>query len=133
VNRLDTIIHFHDSEVSRVDTLGDTLRVLFSAACVLRPASSPDGGVEAGYVSGAELRFHGATWSGALKGCVGRLSDGMLMVNQLRHSAVPLPWSVVGAIRAEFRFSNGDVLSVTAHAMVCSARDGARFVEIMTC
>ena len=83
-------VHFHDSEVARIERDGHALDVVFSAARATRPA--PGGGPEEqGYALGLRLRLTGVISCTPPQGCIGRLVGGGLSAGDVPQASILLP------------------------------------------
>ncbi len=130
---MNTALEFHDSEVSTVEANAGSVRVLFSAAYVHRSdgvAGVDDG---EGYVQAVELRMDNATWKGSLEECVGKISDGDLLVADTPVRLVPLPYEARDNVRLELQFANGVALLVTGTAVHVYHTGEVRFIERLYC
>ena len=118
---MNTSLEFHDSEISSVEAVGEDLLVRFSDAFVHESVGDP--GIDHGATSlrPLELKFCEASWSGAVLPIGGLLTDGHVRFGEMHYSLLPLPFDAAGAVRAEFIFATGEVLSVSAHSVSCSA------------
>jgi hypothetical protein len=126
---MNAALEFHDSEVSLAAGADGTFRVLFSEAYIHRSLGRPGIDAGAGYIQPAELVFSVASWSEPTDSCVGDLSDGCLLIDGKKLSLVPLPFSASGQVSAEFVFTSGASLSVSASSVVCACTGEPRFVE----
>lgn len=126
-------LEIHDSEVRSVEANANSLTVAFSAAYVHRSSGRPGFDAGSGYAQSVEMEFSGATWVGPLPECVGRLSDGQVVSNGVARSLIELPYSSSGSVSAEFQFTNGSLLSVSASALVCRFTGEPRFIESFSC
>jgi hypothetical protein len=60
---------------------------------------------------------------------VGTLSEGCISVNGLLMTLLPVPYSFLGPVAAEFTFQNGASIKIDANAVKCSVFGQSRFVE----
>jgi hypothetical protein len=130
---MNAAIEFHDSEVSVIEPLEDSLHVRFSAAYVHRSEGVPGSDAGDGYLQAVDLELKGAVWSGVLPECLGELSGGSLTVNQAVMPLVPLPFEAEGQVHLRLMFANGAELAVEALAIQLVQRGEARYVECFNC
>jgi hypothetical protein len=57
------------------------------------------------------------------------LSDGYISVNGRSLTLLPVPYSFLGPVAAEFTFQNGASIKITANAVKCSVFGPSNFVE----
>jgi hypothetical protein len=126
---MNSALEFHDSEVRTVVGASGSLQVVFSSAYVHKSEGQPGINDGAGYTQPAELVFSEATWEGVSPLCSGRISDGLLVVNGSSMSLVPLPFSASGKVSAEFVFTSGARLTVSASSASCVVSGEPHFVE----
>ena len=130
---LNTALEFHDSEISRVETDGDTLTIRFSAAHVRGYGGRADADGGSGYAQPLAMQFSEAAWQGVVAECIGRLAGGKAVINSVTHSALELPCNCNGAISVELEFKNGAHLSVRAESVQCEFTGATQFVEDFRC
>ena len=130
---LNVALEFHDSEVRSVESHGDSLIVMFSAAYVHRSVGRPGIDSGSGYVQSVEMQFSDATWDGPLTECVGSLSNGRVISSGVALSMIELPFASTGPVSAELQFANGSLLSVKAQKLVCQFAGEPNFVEAFRC
>ena len=130
---MNTTLEFHDSEISRIETDGDTLTIRFSAARVrgLAGRSDADGG--SGYAQPLVMEFREAAWQGVIAECIGRLAGGKAVINGVTRSVLELPCNCDGTISVELDFKNGAHLSVNAKSLNCRLTSETKFVEDFRC
>ena len=126
-------MELNDYGVRSVEEYTNSLTVAFSAAYEDRSSGRPGFDAGSGYAQSVEMEFSGATWVGPLPECVGRLSDGQVVSNGVARSLIELPYSSSGSVSAEFQFTNGSLLSVSASALVCRFTGEPRFIESFSC
>ncbi|WP_374510395.1 hypothetical protein [Niveibacterium sp.] len=122
---------FYSSEIERVESDANGLRVHFSAAYLHR--SAPSGASVPGYAGKLVMRFSGARWSGEPERCIGGLADGSLSVDGLRQTRFALPLNASGSIVTEFRLISGTQLSVQATHVSCEPPAPDQFIESYAC
>ena len=130
---MKTTIEFHDSEVAAVVVADGALHIRFSAAHVHRAAEAPGMASGEGYLQAVELRLAAPVGRGDWEPCQGRLSDGVLSVDDAAIRCVPLPYEAAGRIRLCLAFSNGAELVVEASAVALTQAGAPRFVEVFKC
>lgn len=123
-------LQFHDSEVRDVQATGEGLIVAFSAAAVR--SSDRRNGAD-GYVMNLEMLLTRATWSGAPADGVGRLSTGVLSIDDVPISPLPLPFARDGQVEVRLNFANGTLLSIAAAAVALRFSGEPRWVESYAC
>ncbi len=128
---MDWTLDFHGSEVQWAKVADQQLRLRFSAALV-RPGSGT-AQLDEAYVKGVELLFSRANWTGELALCVGALSGSTLAVNGALLRRIALVFKATGGVRAEFAFSSGATLAVSAESVQCTAPPDPRFVASYAC
>lgn len=126
-------LSFHDSEVRRVQVLGDGLHIRFSAAAVSRASQTGRRNDEAGYVQNLELVLGSAVWSGPLDECFGRVSDGQLRMYGVPVRPLPVPCAMAGAMALELTFSHGTQLCAQASAVTLRFEGEPWFRESCAC
>jgi hypothetical protein len=130
---MNAALEFHDSEVSAIRPKDGGLSISFSAAYVQRSEGAPGVDAGSGYVQALEILLRRANWSGELRPCLGRLSDGHLCSGGQRLPLVPLPYESAGSISVELVFQNGEMLTATAEGAVIRFVGDPRFVESFRC
>ena len=130
---LNTVLQFHDSEVSCVESVKGDVHVSFSAAHVQRSHGTPGRDVSHGYAQAVELCLYQAAWSGILNECVGSLSEGELKVDGCAIKRVPLPFQNTGVVTLQLQFSNGAWLSATGTSVDVFQSGQPQFVENFAC
>jgi hypothetical protein len=133
LTNIKATIEFHDSEVAAVTQVDGALHIRFSAAYVHRAAEAPGMESGEGYVLAVELRLATPVGQGDWGVCQGKLSDGVLSVDNAAMGCVPLPYEAVGRIRLCLAFSNGAELVVEASSVVLTQAGTPRFVEVFKC
>lgn len=115
------------SEVRHVQTDQGTVRIAFSAACVLR-------GKDSGHLAPLTLVLDGAQLQGSqTSDCIGGLADGGLSHADGRPVDLSLPLDVASPVRLALAFRNGSALEATARGAFIGIQDGARFHEFLAC
>ena len=126
-------LELRDSEVWTIEASAGAVRVLFSAAYVRHSEESSDGDGGEVYAQGVELKVDNATWKGSLQECVGKISDGDLLVADTPVRLVPLPYEAADTVRLAIQFANGAALVVTGTAVHVHHTGEPRFVERYSC
>ena len=114
---LNTVLQFHDSEVSCVESVKGDVHVSFSAAHVQRSHGTPGRDVSHGYAQAVELCLYQAAWSGILNECVGSLSEGELKVDGCAIKRV-VNWSRFNSYSGTFLFRRRNAIWVANSAFV---------------
>jgi hypothetical protein len=122
-------IDFHDSEVTLIERLHDSVRVSFGPAYVHVSPGRPGIDAGEGHVQPAELVFAAAECDGVPTDCAGAISDGEVSVDGVTYSLLPVPFAASGAVSAKFVFCSGAILKLTAKSVSCSLHGPSRFVE----
>lgn len=130
---MNLTLELQGSEILRVEAVGQTLRLVFSAACVRRSAPILGGADDFGYLKAVEMTFAQARWQGEPLACFGRLSASRLWLDGAPHAQMALPLVAAGDIRAEFSFAAGPVLTLAASDVHCLCTGEARFFESFAC
>lgn len=126
---MNAALEFHDSEVSLVEGVSGTLRLLFSVAYIHRSEGRPGVDSGSGYIQPAEIIFYGASWEGLSSACKGVLSDGSVTLGSESLSLIPLPFTASGPLSAKLVFASGPILLVSATSAACSCSGDPKFVE----
>ena len=103
----NSALEFHDSEVASIVTSGGTVVVKSSAVYVHRSAGRPGVDAGAGYLQSLELICSGTSVAHKEEGCGGRSLDGLLTVDSLQMSLVPVPDEAFGEVTIGPLFTNG--------------------------
>ena len=136
------LFEFADSEIHRIDAHVDGLVVRFAAARVRMhdALTTPDtlacGLGTAGYTSGLSLVLKHAVVDGDIDACVGRLTDGQLVHQGARFSALPVPshyTAPTGALQLQLHCANGKWLQVAANRLACVQAADAQFTPAFQC
>ena len=122
-------LELHDSTVSGVHAVGNSIIVSFSMAYVHRSPGEPGVSPGEGFVQPAELIFMHASSSSDLKNACGDISDGHISIGEQELSLLPLPFAYSSAVTAEFVFTSGASFKVSAESASCKVSGAARFVE----
>ncbi|HSD37545.1 MAG TPA: hypothetical protein VLC92_08540 [Rhodocyclaceae bacterium] len=130
---MNVALEFHDSQVSKIDSLGRDLSVSFSSAYIHRSVGKPGVDSGSGYIGPVEMLLSEADWAGPLNECMGKLSDGRLSVAGKPFALVPLPSEHTGRIALELVFANGAALTATAQSLVVRFSGEPHFVESFFC
>jgi len=127
---MNTALEFHDSLVQSIqaDDSG-CVSVHFSSAYIHMSVGRPGVDSGTGHIQAAKLSFAEAHFGGSLSKCVGPLSDGVVHVDGHSLSLLPVPYSFIGPVAAEFDFQNGASIKISAAAVECSVFGPSEFVE----
>jgi hypothetical protein len=127
---MNTALEFHDSQVQSIDAdSGGGVSLHFSGAYIHNSVGRPGLDSGTGHVQGAMVSFSEASVQGSLAECVGTLSDGCISVNGLSLTLLPVPYSFLGPVAAEFTFQNGASIKIHANAVKSSVFGPSNFVE----
>ncbi len=126
-------MEFQDSEVTDIRIDADVVVVKFSAASVHRGGAEQGFDAVAGYAQGIELVCNGAVVLHHDDGCIGRISDGCLIVGERKMKTMRIPGGVATALTLELHFTNGSRFGARAAAAAMHAVGDARFVESFKC
>ena len=126
---MNSALEFHDSKIHQVTVFEDQLHLEFSSAYIHCSTGRPGIDAGSGYVQEAKITFTNAIFSGLSTKCSGPLFDGFIRVNLEEFSLIALPLNASGLICAEFVFSSGAILNVTAKAVTCSCLGEPTYVE----
>lgn len=126
-------LSFADSEVASIETMDDNIRILFSAAHILRhdPENSEES-VE-GYARSVELFLKGAKLKIAPKDFMGRISVGRTMIEGKWISRLPLPCTMTDHIAMKIEFANQSHFEIEAAGLECRFTGESKFFESMAC
>ncbi len=130
---MNSALEFHDSEIARIDAVGRTLRVRFSAACVHRSAGAPGVDAGKGFLQAVSMELDDATWDAELAPCHGRVAEGAVRVNGIDIGLPTIPGARSGEIRLWIRFSSGAEFSAGAVSLRLAVDGEARFIEDFSC
>ena len=130
---MNAALEFHDSEVRAIQPKDGDLSIVFSAAYVHHSEGVPGVDAGSGYVQALEMFLQQAMWSGSLKSCFGKLSDGHVSAGEQRLSLIPLPYESSAPVKVELVFQNGESLVATAARAVIRFIGEARFIESFRC
>jgi|SRR6185437_15815677 len=122
-------VEFHDSVLGHAEKSGDLIALHFSRAYIHRSAGEPGVNAGDGLVQPLLLSFSGASYVGNLEAASGWVSDGYVSVSGNRYSLVPLPFNQTGEVRAEFVFTSGLTLSISASSVCSKLLGEPRWVE----
>lgn len=126
---MNVALEFHDSNVGAILGADGSLRVLFSRAYTHHSTGRPGFDAGSGYLQPAELVLSQAVLSGPAAGCVGRVSDGELVVDGQPMSLVPLPFTASGNVTLSLTFTSGASISVSAASVSSWATGEGEFIE----
>ena len=120
---------FHDSHVRAVEHLPGAIRMSFSSAYLHHSVGRPGVDAGSGHVQPVEIVFGDAQCPGSLASYIGTLSVGEVIIDEDSYSLLPVPFQASGMVAAEFVFCNGEILTLTAKSISCTAHGPSRFVE----
>ena len=120
--RTEPALDFADSEASAVTADGTTLRIRFAAARV-----------DGGWLPSLELALTGATWTGTLGDCIGRIAEGRVRVDGRESARLTIPCALAGDIALELRFANATTLSARGRALSVTPPGDAQAVDDFSC
>jgi hypothetical protein len=126
---MNSALELHDSEIHQITIFEDQLHLEFSSAYIHRSTGRPGIDAGSGYIQEAQIIFSNAICSGLSNECSGPLSDGFIRVDLDEFYLIALPFNASGLICAEFVFSSGATLNVTAKAVTCSCLGEPTYVE----
>jgi hypothetical protein len=127
---IKSALEFHDSEVVAVQMEENELHVVLEPAYIHRSAGRPGIDSGSGFLQSAEIVFTDAKFSEKEGPCSGPIEEGIVTVAGKRYNdMLPLPFTAVGAVSAEFTFESGSVLSINGAGINCFSKGQARFVE----
>ena len=129
---MNLLLEFSDSEVAQVEQLDGSLRVRFSAACVVRTAASSQPPVQ-GYAQSVELLIFGARSTEALAGLIGRVAHGRIAATERWATRLALPCRIDGPVQLELGFANHGTLNVTGDGVACRFTGEPNFGESLAC
>ena len=141
---MPNLFEFADSEIHRIDAHVDGLVVRFAAARVgmhgvsTTPGTLACGLGTAGYTTGLSLVLEHVVVDGDIDACVGRLTDGQLVHQGARLSALPVPshyTAPTGALQLQLQLhcANGAWLQVAANRLACLQAADAQFTPAFQC
>jgi hypothetical protein len=115
---MNSKIELHDSEVSQIHEIGQSVVVEFSPAYVHKSHGKPGIDAGTGWVQNARLTLTGATVSGDRPPLPGTLWDGSLLVGGLEHdNVVPVPLQFRGPVELRLVFASGQAILVSAESI----------------
>lgn len=126
---MNIALEFHDSTVGAVVGSAGLVRVLFSGAYTHHSTGRPGFDAGSGYLQPVELLLSRAVLLLPASGCVGRVSDGELVIDGQSMSLVPLPFSASGNVTLSLTFTSGNSISVSATSVSCRATGEGAFIE----
>lgn len=117
---MNCALELHDSDIRSISLAGADLRVTFEPGYVHRSLGRPGIDAGIGYLQSVELVFANAQFSVSGAVCSGKVSDGFIEGDHVKHlNVVPLPLALAGGVLAELRFTSGAVLTVQASGVSC--------------
>lgn len=126
-------LHFEGSEVTTIEIGAGQVVVRFAVAQARRAGGHAGQAMEDGYVPAVELVCKGATVQAHEGPCVGRLSEGEVIVGGERQRRIPLPYQAPGPAVLTLMFANGARFSVQAAQLSLDTRGTPRFLESLAC
>ena len=134
VNYSETqLLVFADSEVASITFDEGSMRLLFSAAHVLRRDSGNNDKPLEGYSRGVELFSPEARFKASTEIFMGRLSFGRTMTNGKWLLQLPLPGIITSRITIELSFANQSHLEMECASLECRFTGEPNFFESMAC
>jgi hypothetical protein len=124
---------FSDSEVTAVASANGSVRILFSAAHVLRDAPNTFEKPIEGFARGVELVLSGTNPGLALNEFIGRISFGRIFLENQWALQAALPCAMPGPVKLEFIFANQSHLEIAANGLECRFSGESNFFESMAC
>jgi len=119
-------VDLRDAEVSRVARAGLDLHLGFAVVAVR-------GGARGVYLKAVGLRLADVRVVRLDGGCVGRLSDGRLLIDGLQPADVIVPSLCSGRIDLQLTFANGAQLDVAGSAVQLFIDGAPEVVEHLHC
>ena len=107
--------------------------VKFSAASAYRGGGDHALNPVAGYTQGIELVCSGAVVLRHDDGCIGRISDGCLIVGNQKLKNMPIPGKVATAFTLELYFTNGSRFAAHAAAAALRPPGDTTFTDSFKC
>jgi hypothetical protein len=127
---MNSKIELHDSEVSQIHEIGQSVVVEFSPAYVHKSHGKPGIDAGTGWVQNARLTLTGATVSGDRPPLPRALWDGSLLVGGLeRDNTLPVPLQAYGPIELRLVFASGQEIVVSAESIELEFIGEASYVE----
>jgi hypothetical protein len=126
---MNSALELHDSIIHQVTVFEDQLHLEFSSAYIHNSTGRPGIDAGLGYVQEAKITFTRAIFSGLSTDFSGSLFDGFIRVNLEEFSLIPMTLNASGRIYAEFVFSSGATLKVTAKSVTCSGLGEPKYIE----
>jgi hypothetical protein len=127
---MNSNIELHDSEVSQIHEIGQSVVIEFSPAYVHKSHGKPGVDAGTGWVQNARLTLTGATVSGDRPPLPGALWDGSLLVGGLEHdNVVPIPLAARGSVELRLFFASGQEIVVSAESIELELIGEASYVE----
>jgi hypothetical protein len=116
---MNSALEFHDSIVESVSGSAEELVVYFNHAYV--HVSPGNAGVDAGdvFLQTAVLVFSEPHFNSSARDASGKISDGFVRIRGRNFYLLPIPFTEVGEIEAEIRFTGGNSLVITANSVCC--------------
>jgi hypothetical protein len=126
-------LFFSDSEVAAVSSANGSIRILFSAAHVLRHSSNNSEKPIEGFARNVELILSGTKPDQTLNECIGRISSGRMFSENKWAPQATLPCIMPGPIKLELVFANQSHLEIEAIGLECRFGGKQNFFESMAC
>jgi hypothetical protein len=129
---VNLLLEFADSEVARVQQVGDQLHIHFAAAAVVEMDAAGKPG-RAGYARAVVLVLFEAAGALLPAPLMGRIAQGRLSIAGRWLASLPLPHREAAPVQLELRFAQWGEWSVVARGVECRFADGPNFSEALSC
>ncbi len=129
---MDLLLEFSDSEVAQVEQIDGSLRVRFSAACVISSTPPSQPSVQ-GYAQAVELLLFGATATEPLAGLMGRVLRGRIAMSGSWAARLPLPSRIDAPVQLELGFAHQGTLTALGDGVECRFIGEPNFSESLAC
>ncbi|WP_157118735.1 hypothetical protein [Azohydromonas lata] len=127
------ILLFSDSEVAAVTLANGNVRILFSAAHVLRYAPNDFEKLIEGFARNVELVLSATMPGLTLNEFMGRISSGRIFVENQWARQAAFPHTISGPIKLELSFANQSHLDIETDGLECRFIGESNFFESMAC
>jgi hypothetical protein len=109
------------------------IRILFSAAHVLRESPNSFEKATEGFAGNVELTLSTAKRDLTLNEFIGRISPGRLLAENKWMLHIALPCSMLGPVKLELTFATQSHLEIEADGLECRFGGEPNFFESMAC
>jgi len=123
----------NDSEISSIECSSNTVIFNFSAAFVRQDSSHSGLESASGYLKSLKLICTEISSLRREDGCIGRISNGNMVVAGQQMKRIPIPFESTSGISLELQFTNGSSLHVQALGVTVKAENGAQLIESFSC